>query len=443
MGISKPTPRQLLLAGWLGFLVYAYPGYMSFDSVYQLRESRWGHFSDGHPPAFAALWRIVELVIAGPLGMLLIQSACFLAGVYLLLRRRMSERRAAIAASLVLWFPPIAGVIAVIWKDSMMTAFAVLGLALILEDRKRARVLGLVALCACTLMRHNALVITGPLIVLGFVWNPEHRFVKRYALAIGAWVAITITAQLVTGALTSERRYIWHNSLALNDMASTLRFVDEEIPDAELQTIFAGVVVKPDDHLHAFVRDADLHGRYYVDEMWKTTYKFFAIPRTQDERDAVVRAWKRIVFEHKGAYLAYRWEVFRRLLGLGGEEPASPVYAWFTDIQEPYLSAAYIDHDATAGHVQDRLRDAIHVVGATPIFSVMLYVVLALVLVPFAWRDRAALGLLGSAITSEAVLFLLAPTSDWRYSFWLIVAVVIAVVLIVARRAKSRDTGAA
>jgi len=29
-----------------------------------------------------------------------------------------------------------------------------------------------------------------------------------------------------------------------------------------------------------------------------------------------------------------------------------------------------------------------------------------------------------SAITSEGVLFLISPTSDWRYSFWLITAVV-------------------
>ncbi|MEO8707186.1 MAG: hypothetical protein ABI867_44575, partial [Kofleriaceae bacterium] len=267
-----------------------------------------------------------------------------------------------------------------------------------------------------------------------------HRFVKRHLIAIGAWIAITLTAQVITGALTSERRYIWHNSLALNDMTSTLRFVDAEIPDAELNRLFEGITVKPDDHLHAFVRDADLHGRDYVDRMWVTTYKFFAIPRTQAERDAVVRAWKHVVFEHKSAYLAYRWEVFRRLLGLEGDDAGSPVYNWFTDIQEPYLSAAYIDHDATAGHIQDALRDGIHVVGVTPVFSVMLYVVLSLVLLPFAFRDRAALGLLASAVTSEAVLFLLAPTSDWRYSFWLLVATVIALVLIVARRAKSRDT---
>ena len=30
------TPRRILVLGWVVFLVYAYPGYMSYDSVVQL-----------------------------------------------------------------------------------------------------------------------------------------------------------------------------------------------------------------------------------------------------------------------------------------------------------------------------------------------------------------------------------------------------------------------
>jgi hypothetical protein len=39
------TPRQILLVGWAGFLLYAWPGFMSFDSIYQLQESRSGYFT--------------------------------------------------------------------------------------------------------------------------------------------------------------------------------------------------------------------------------------------------------------------------------------------------------------------------------------------------------------------------------------------------------------
>ena len=51
------TSRQILLVGGLGLLLYAFPGYMSFDSITQLREARSGYLIDGHPPAMAAMWR--------------------------------------------------------------------------------------------------------------------------------------------------------------------------------------------------------------------------------------------------------------------------------------------------------------------------------------------------------------------------------------------------
>jgi len=59
---------------------------------------------------------------------------------------------------------------------------------------------------------------------------------------------------------------------------------------------------------------------------------------------------------------------------------------------------------------------------------------LALPALPFALRDRQVFGLLASAITGELALVVIAPTPDWRYSYWAIVAVVFSVILLVARR---------
>ena len=65
---------------------------------------------------------------------------------------------------------------------------------------------------------------------------------------------------------------------------------------------------------------------------------------------------------------------------------------------------------------------------------IAVYLVLSVVLLPFAIFDRRALGLLASGIASELVLVVIAPTTDWRYSYWLLVTVVFAVVMLVARR---------
>jgi len=73
----------------------------------------------------------------------------------------------------------------------------------------------------------------------------------------------------------------------------------------------------------------------------------------------------------------------------------------------------------------------------TPMFSVPVYLVLVVVLLPFSFRDRSVFGLLVSAITGELALLPIVPTPDWRYSYWAIVSVAFAVILLVARRMRT------
>jgi ABC-type multidrug transport system fused ATPase/permease subunit len=232
--------------------------------------------------------------------------------------------------------------------------------------------------------------------------------------------------------LTDEPRHVWATSFALVDITSTLRYVHPTIPDDQLRTMLAGTRILPEHDLHAFVRQRPLVD--WVNPLWDTAYGFFAVPRTEAERAQMTKAWRRVVLSHLGAYLTYRWEVFKRVLELPPIELASPVYDWFTDIQDIYGSAQRIGHDAGPGKLQNLLREGIDVVGATVIFYVMAYAVLTLLLLPFSVRDREVFALLVSSVFSEAILFVIAPTTDWRYSFWMVLAVVLSIVMILARR---------
>jgi hypothetical protein len=431
------SPRAILVFGWLGLIVYAFPGHMSFDSVGQLLESRSGVFSDGHPPAMAAEWRLVELFVQGPVGMLVIQSLAFIAGAYLLFERRMSKRAAAIAASLLLWFPPVANTMSTIWKDSQMTGFLVLGTGLLLSSRRRTQLLALLCLVLATAMRHNAFAMTFPLVGLLFVWNPAHRWYKRYAIAIGAWLAVTLSAQILTRALTDEPRHLWHQSMALCDIVGTLRNVPD-IPDEQLRTLFDGIELKYEDHLHDQIRYINDPTWNPVDNLWWATDRLFVRPRTAQERDAVVRAWSAVVPSHVTAYLEYRWLVFRQLLQLVDTPLPSSAYIWFTDIQDLYGSAKAISHNAHPSGIQAWMHEVMFGLGGTLLFRVYFYLFLAFALLPFCYRDREAFAFVASGLTSEAALFFATPTPDFRYSFWLLLATVIALVLIIARRISNR-----
>src|SRR5262249_11702527 len=122
---------------------------------------------------------------------------------------------------------------------------------------------------------------------------------------------------------------------------------------------------------------------------------------TDAERAAIMRAWKEIVLGHAGAYLKYRWDNFRLMLGLKHVEAFSNVYVWFHRIDEPWVPDQ-IDHDATASRVQGHLRSAMIWLSKTPLFLVFPYVLLCLLMVPFAIRNRAALAFLASALFYEA-----------------------------------------
>src|SRR5262245_9378172 len=100
---------------------------MSSDSATQLADARSHQYTDWHPPVMAAMWTVLDKIVAGPALMLVLQGSLFLIGSYRLLRAVLSERAAAIAASAILLFPPVLAPMAVIWKDSQMAGFLLMG----------------------------------------------------------------------------------------------------------------------------------------------------------------------------------------------------------------------------------------------------------------------------------------------------------------------------
>ncbi|MBS1120757.1 MAG: hypothetical protein H6Q90_2985 [Deltaproteobacteria bacterium] len=438
--IARTSPLAILVIGWLGLVLYAYPGYMSYDSVLQLQEARADVYSNWHPPAMAELWRFVEYVIAGPFGMLVLQSTSFLAGAHLLLRRAMAPRAAAICASLLLWFPPVSTSMAVIWKDSQMMGYLLLGTALLLSERRPVRLVGLLVLAVSTAMRHNALTMTFPIVLLLFVWTIGHRGWRRYAISLAAWIGITGCAQLVNVALTTNDQHVWHGSIALIDIVGTLRYA-EPMSDAELRPILEGTPVVPKDGFQAAAK-AVYRPEFMFDTMWATN-KFFDAPSTDAQRAAVTRAWKSIVLEHKGAYLRYRADVMRKVLQLSRKPVPSSIYVWFTDIQDPVGSAGRLQHNASRSAFQIPLQTLMLKLGTSWLYRPYLYLFILLALAPLWIRNRETLAIALMGISSEAALFVLTSTPDFRYSLPLVISAMLVVMILIARRSRRARPGLA
>lgn len=422
---SRLEVLAILLVGWLVFLIYAYPGYMSFDSVVQLREARTGVFTDWHPPAMAALWRITDHIISGPFGMLVLQTTAFLAGCYLVIARYVKPRYAAIFTVLLFWFPPMSSTMAVIWKDSQMTGYLLLGMALLLSERARNRNLGLGLLLVASMMRHNGFTFTLPMIVILWQW-PRLAGWKCYAASLGLWLAITVVAFATNAALAKVKTHPWHSSVALHDIVGTLRYAN--LDDAEIKRELGDVPLRATDHLHDRIRTVYIPAAGVF-----TIGPLIAQPTNEQERDAVSAAWKRIVRAHPFYYLKHRYKVFKCVLGLAG----TPMPVW---VGYDGIGADLYDDQPSA--TQAAMRDwMLQTVANSWVMRPYLYL-LAIIGMLY-WvaksRDRFLIALTATAFISEAALYFVSPTPDFRYSIWVVpTSFILLIALVVTRSQRAR-----
>jgi hypothetical protein len=443
--IAGAPPWLVLALAWLALLIYAFPGQMTRDSWDHLIEARKNVFTDGHPPAINLLFQWADYVIAGPFLMFVLQSVAFLLGLYLLLRRTFAPRGAAWATLGCYLYPPVMLPMAVIWKDSLMAGFLALGLAALFSQRRAVRMLGLGAMFVATAMRYNAFGATLPLIVLLFEWRPNLAPLKRYAIAVVAWLAVTFAAFGVNRAVTDQPMHFWQSSLAVYDIAGTLNYVDGEYSDAELEQLFVGTGLEIHRDIHKTLRALYRPSNFLpiVNDAtrapWRMPISGF-VPAPEPIRDAITRAWWDVVTAHPVAYAKHRLAVAGEVLSFGNSRVAGAVLP--RDVAHLHTYANELGQGTGGSSLQHRWTRLMRWVWRhTPIYIPWLYVAISLLLLPLARRHRDVVALLLSGLVLESSLIVLAQSTDYRYSHWMVITTCLAVIVLTARRARGAPAG--
>ncbi|HEY2905574.1 MAG TPA: hypothetical protein VGJ29_06715 [Vicinamibacterales bacterium] len=431
------SPLGILLAALALFVLYAWPGYIGWDARDHLVQARLPSFSDGHPPFVILLVRICDFFVRGPALILLVQAVSLLVGLWLLFSSRLRPVPAALASAGVFLFPPIAGVTALIAKDGMMAGFLMIAIAMLVRGRPGW---GIAFTFLAALMRWNSLPATFAPVLLLFCWAPSIRGLKRYAIALAAWIAVTVVAYEANAVLADRHEYFWYWSSAYQDIAGTIEYAN--LDDATLDHTLAETPLRFHDRLNERFR-AVYKPFHYFQLMRDGEGRLWDPPATEQQRDAIATAWKAIVLENPAAYLRYRWDNFRYLNQIDHPETFSNVYVWFTVFAAPE-TIAELHHDAWPSRIQDKLQRAAIWFSLTPIYWVFWYFALCFLLLPFARRRALEAALLLSAIGYQLSYFFLAQTTDYRYSSWMEVCAIATAVLVgvrlVQRRRASRRT---
>jgi hypothetical protein len=422
--LRQVPPLAILAAGWLGVMLYANPGYLSYDSIHALAGARDGNFRD----LAAVIWRIADFVVPGPFGMLALQTACLVTGAYLVLRRRMSPRWAAACAVGVLWFPAVAGTVAVIWTESHAAGWLMLGTGLLCSVRRGVRLAGLGALALGAAMMPAGELLILPLVLGLFTGTAEPRG-RRMAIAAAAWLGTAAVALVLSSRFPDPR----DTDRARLEIAGTLHH-GGSASDAVLRPAFAS----PAGDLAAAARAAYDPARPLAE-----THDAIARAFGAGDGSATRRARDAIVPANRLAYLACRWDVFRQLIQLDHRPAGSQVYVWFTDVQDLSGSAGLIKHDAAPSRLQRLLQPAMRWSGTTWLFEPYVYLLLAMALVPLCLRAREARALIASGIAGELALFFAGHDPLFRASLWTAITALLGVVLAIAHRSRTGRASAA
>jgi hypothetical protein len=431
--VRRLPPPVVLATAWLLAVLYAYPGYMNWDSADQLRWAREQNWDDWHPPLMSRYWRIVEHVIHGPFGMLVIQMTVFLLALYGLLRQRFRPRTAAWTAAALLLFPPILTPMAVVWKDAQMAAWLLAGTAALLRPSWAWRGVGLVLLVLAGGVRDNAFTALPSLCLLFAARAGVRHKLAIVGASLAIFFSVTAASFLVNKAITDVHSYAWYKGTAIHDLAGAL-CLEEPMSDEQVEQALQGIPTLIHKDLQAnLCKDYD--PRWWFPLTFGDNDFFKQFPDAEDRR-ARKHAWYRILRQHTSTYLSHRWRVFRELLGLTDDRTNEPVCQTFAANED---QLRLVHHDATLSTYQALLGNSFVKLSSTILFQPWAYLVGCFVLMIYALfkRDRLVLALVTSGVTYELAYFVAAPGPAYRYSHWMIVCCCLGIAFVFGERLKS------
>lgn len=414
----------VILGGLVIVSIYAFPGYLAYDSLDQLRQARAGLMTDWHPPIMSALWGLLDRIVPGALLMLVLQCSLFLGGLYALLRRFLTPTRAVVLTLVIFAMPPVLSMMAVILKDCLMAGALLVGAAGLTSERRWARYAALGMFLLAAGLRHNAISVVVPLVALLSPWPAAKGPWIRGLVGAVIGLALMGSAMFVNKRLTDVESHPFQGMLAPMDIVNTLALAPD-LSDDEVRALLPGLSFTPASGLQAHARGLfDLYalpmnfthgeGRLYDD------------PTTDEGRAAVSHAWWSLVTTYPGAYLSARLQMMRELIGLTD--------AKYTPVYEARNEAAMLNANgeppANRNVVQRWLaRKMIKLGRSSLLFRPYLYVLLAIGLVVLLRRERTVVALLLSGFSYLALDLVAIPAPDIRYLWWLMVVTLIAVAI--------------
>ena len=424
------TLRVAVLAAVFTWLVcrISWPGFMSFDSMYALRQARTGIETGGYPPMVSYLWWLCERIIPGQGGMFILGNVLALSGVAALGRALGARELRIFLAMLLLACAPLTlGPMLVVWKDVAFGGLMAIAYAITLKaiDGKRPGVIAaaVLSLAFASTFRLNGVAAALP--ALGaLAWTTcgqpasvadsiasridRKRLVRSLVMFVGlvvatvAFVAMTVVWRLPDlkriGVPTGSVGVQLHDLLGISICAER-NLLPPGVHSGEMTLQRLRQIYRPE---HA---QRSLGPPPLLDE---------AVVEANGQALAASAVAARIA--HPWCYLEHRTRVF--LHGIGAN--AGPVFYLVQPGVFPGEALTDVIPTERTVHTLAYIVDHESSIFARGYLYALLAVVALAAARPDAYRRRASRALLpmAGAMAYMAGSFFVVPAADARYNFW-------------------------
>lgn len=424
---TSPLAAQLGEPGWLASLLFAavatvlvcypaWPGFMSYDSLFAYQQARYGVQTMLWPPLHTYMFQASERLGASTWGVFVFQTATLFASAAVVLHLLVRNRAVAFLlcvgfAALIALSPAVLGPMLAHWRDVPTASFAFLGLALWLLAARYGQPLllapAILAFGCAVALRYNAFVLVAFLLAL-MIWSPLLGRPARFARP---FVVVCVVGALgLAWASTQWRLPDLLRMPAPASLGGTQEF-DLIGVSACADTNYLPQGIAPPGTSGYHLRKA-----YDPRHLHMTLAKRPGVPAlVEGEAGGQVQsAWLTVILKEPGCYLSHRTAVFVEQMGMARDGVFYPTHAGI-DANSFGLTLAHPDHSAK---VVQHILDAQPSLWTRPFW---LYV-LALGLGGMAaLRERAyaplLLAMLAGVFAYPALLFVASPAADARYIF--------------------------
>jgi hypothetical protein len=424
------------------------PGVYSPDSVGQLLEAQRGVYEDGHPPIMAGLWSLLLRVSGTAVSLywlhLVLLSSAFV--LFLLAFRRSALPGAIWLLLLVACSPAILNFIGVLWKDvglavSLAFCFACVALS---RAARAGRITTLLVVLVVSFygvgVRYNAAPALLPLlwlVLLPFFGRPGWRpSVGIATLSVTGTALLLVGGGLVSYQLLDARRIHLEQAIELYDLAGI--------------SVRSGADVIPDEAKGANFSSQALRAAYSPTQSGSLIFRpdpavLPPLQLTENPQYLTIfrQAWEHAIINYPWAYLSHRGAVFAALLGsffptVDYREQSATFEASVAVLGDPAVKSIEIGHPIFGHRVAASVLMAFINFTAKRTYLLFgwlwLLVLVATFVAAIALQKRpmaeVAIGLSASGLLYLLPYFFAAPSSDFRYLYWSIVAANLSTVIV-------------